>query len=254
MALMRIGVVLLLWSRLGPELALSRSGSSGEAALSLAFFAATALWLCGALTRVAGAVSALCVHALVYGFALHGERADLDHHVTRLLCSLCLLLALAPTGRSYSIDRLRRPDLPERANLWPMRLVALQVSAVYFWSAYDKTTPGFLGGDRLTHYLMNYVLGSGSLQSVSWLRPLTSAVAIGVVAIEYGLAFGLFFARTRRVMLWLGFALHASFALALPVGSFSLTMWLAYLAFLDPDEVHRTLDRLGTPGPLTQHS
>jgi hypothetical protein len=73
---------------------------------------------------------------------------------------------------------------------------------------------------------------------------LFAAVAWVTVLLEFALAFGLHFRRSRRWLVLPGLALHASFYTLLNVNTFSVTMMLLYLAFYDPDDVHRVLDRL----------
>ena len=74
------------------------------------------------------------------------------------MVSVCSgLLALSPCGRSFSWDRYRalaqardaRDIPPEYGDLWPQRLIALQLAALYFWAAVDKTNWSFLSGERL---------------------------------------------------------------------------------------------------------
>jgi hypothetical protein len=257
-ALIRIGIVALLWSRFGGGLALGTHPSLAWACLAAFFYASTALLFVGLYTRVASIAVAVVTHVLVYGIALHGGHAEWDRHIHRLLASVTLLLALAPAGASYSWDRLRQvracarnatPAPAERANLWAVRLIALQVSAVYFWSAFDKARWGFLGGDRMVQFAMHYWLGSASLEDITWVRLVAMIVAWITVLSEFWLAFALHWRRVRAMSIVLGLALHACFAFVLPVAEFSLLMWLLYLAFVDADTLHERLDALHGRAP-----
>ena len=61
-------------------------------------------------------------------------------------------------------------------------------------------------------------------------------------------ATGLWFRPALRWLIPIGMGFHAILYIFLPVGTYTLNMWLLYLAFLDPDAVHRMLDRLpGVP-------
>ena len=62
--------------------------------------------------------------------------------------------ALTPCGGSYSADRVRALRKAERAGravpeergpVWGLTLIAFQVSAVYFWGAFDKSKLQRLG-------------------------------------------------------------------------------------------------------------
>jgi hypothetical protein len=68
-------------------------------------------------------------------------------------------------------------------------------------------------------------------------------LAWATVVLEYLLAFGLFVPRLQGPLLLAGFLFHAIIYITLPVATFSVTMWVLYLAFLDPDRVHAILDR-----------
>ena len=70
------------------------------------------------------------------------------------------------------------------------------------------------------------------------------ALAIAVVVVEYALAFAIFVRRWQAIVLPVGLALHAAFYVLLPVNTYSATVMVLYLALLDPDAVHRFLDRI----------
>ncbi len=127
------------------------------------------------------------------------------------------LLALTPCGRSYSVDRYlavvraeksNQPPPEERGNLLGLRLMVVQLTVLYFFSALDKTNFGFLSGARLEHIFLYYLFGFRLSRAAgfAWLAML---VAMVVVVLEYALAFGLPFERTRRYMLLPGLAFHA---------------------------------------------
>ena len=71
-----------------------------------------------------------------------------------------------------------------------------------------------------------------------------AVLSIIVVVVEYFLAFAIFVRRWQAFVLPLGLALHAAFYVLLPVNTYSATVMVLYLALLDPDAVHRFLDRM----------
>jgi hypothetical protein len=254
-ALLRISLALVLWARFAGELALYRVRSAAELGLALVFFVASTLMLVGLWARVAAALTALTMIVIVYGFGLYGGRPGWIHHHTYLLMWATILCALAPCGRSLGVDRwraLRRaaqggpPAPPERANLWAMRLCALQLAALYLASAIDKSDLAFLGGDRLEAILL-WTYADAGLTASPGLRVAAIAGAWLVVALEYALAVGLLLPRARRWLIWPGLAMHAGFYVLVPVSTFSVTVACLYLAVLDPDELHRGLARLLGP-------
>ena len=254
LALMRIGTAFMVWMRFAPDLTLQYQSSPEWVALVAVFHFGVGALFFGLFTGAASVLVALTLIVMVYGMGVGGVRPDWDHHYSRFLCAVVVLMALAPAGRPYSLDRLwairaSRNNAPERHNLWVVRLIALQVSAVYFWAAFDKSNSGFLSGARLLQVAMYVKLGSASLQDDAFAQALSVGIAWMTLFTEYSLVFGLFFRRTRWIALTLGVLFHSLLAIALPVGSFSGIMWLLYLAFFDPDDVHRLIDRLAAPRP-----
>jgi hypothetical protein len=90
------------------------------------------------------------------------------------------------------------------------------------------------------------------LEPLISLGAVLSALAVTVVAVEYFLAFAIFVRRWQAFVLPMGLALHAAFYVLLPVNTYSATMMVLYLALLDPDAVHRFLDRIQGHG-YAQH-
>ncbi len=180
-------------------------------------------------------------------FNLHGA---FRHHHTFLLVMAILFIALTPCGRSYSLDRwlaLRRakklglPPPSEIGNLWGLRLIAIQLSVVYFWTAYEKLYWGFLSGERMELLFYNYYAGY-DYASILGFSALCCIVAITTVILEFLLAFGLYIPRFHKYLMPVGIVLHVLFYLLLPIRTFTLAMILLYLAFIPATSVHRFID------------
>ena len=185
----------------------------------------------------------------VYGVVNHDATTWHAHH-TYLLVAAVIYIALTQSERSYSVDRwlavrrARRLGVQppsERGNLLGLRLIALQVATVYFWGAFDKTGLGWFNGSRVEQILMVKYTGS---DYPDWPLFHEASVLLGAatVLLEYALAFGLFLPRLRRFLMPLGVLFHGSLYFVVPVKTFSTTMILLYLAYLEPDDVHRALD------------
>lgn len=251
-ALIRIGIALLFWSRWAGELLLYMNQSVIGLALSLNFFVATSLLFIGYKSRLA-ALWTGAVGLVIYFYFGHAlGREPWTHHHTYLLAITALLLTLTPCERSFSLDRylavLRaqragQAPPPERGNLWGLRLIALQLSVLYLFSAYDKTSFAFLSGARLEHIFLWFYAGS-DYPDFPGLPALAMLAAIIVVIVEYALAFGLPFRPTRRYLVWIGLAFHAILYVTLPVYTFSATMMLLYLAYFDADDVDKVIRRV----------
>ena len=242
--LIRIGLVLLIWSEWAGRLILCRDIRLGAILLNSAFFLFTGLMCVGLWTRVSSMGTAIIVSII---FNLH---ESFRHHHTFLLVMAILFIALTPCGRSYSLDRwlvLRRakklglPPPSEIGNLWGLRLIAIQLSVVYFWTAYEKLYWGFLSGERIEFLFYNYYAGY-DYASIPGFSALCCIVAITTVILEFLLAFGLYIPRFRKYLMPAGIALHVLFYLLLPIRTFTLAMILLYLAFIPATSVHRFID------------
>jgi hypothetical protein len=262
MALLRIGLVLTMWARLAESVRPFDDLRPSRLVLSAAFFLLTPLLLAGVGTRVVAPLNALLLVVLYFGFGLGNfglpEVEPWSHHHIYAMVVQGVLLALTPCGRSLSVDRwwaVRRAQCageaipPERGPLWATRLMVLQVVAMYAWTAWDKTFPGFLLGDRMGMMAAELYF-AGDLPDVPGLDLLFTAMGSATLAIEWLLPVALLFRRTHRWSIPLGLLLHGIIFISLPVGTFSATMWLFYLAFLPPDAVHDALERvMGRPPP-----
>lgn len=256
LALIRIGAVLCLWACVGEQMHLRAAVGPERLLLSAVFYAASLALLFGLATPLAAALTAGVLLRLYVDAHLGGPaRAFFAHHHQALLTAVFVLLALAPAGRSLSLDRWRRlrrearggpPAPPERGPLWPLRLLALQASAVYLWSAIDKLALDFLTGARLERIAMELYFGS-DLPEHATFGALVVLSAWCVLLLEIALGVGLWSSDARRWLIPAGIALHALLYLAVPVCVFSALMVLLYLAYADPAAVDRALARLLPP-------
>lgn len=261
-ALIRIGIALLLWGRWAGEVLLYKNAGIAGLLLSVNFFAATLMLFVGYHSRIAAAWSGVVGLMMFYYFGHELGREPWTHHHTYLLSVSALFIALTPCGRSYSLDRylaVRRAERlgtappAEYGNLWGLRLIAIQLSILYFFSALDKTNVAFLSGARLEHLYLWFYSGS---DYPTWpgFGLLAMLAAIAVVVIEYGLAFGLPFRATRRYLVVPGLAFHGLLYVSLPVFTFSATMALLYLAYFDAEAIDRVVARLHGAGSSGRNS
>ena len=244
--LIRIGLVLLIWSRWGGELLFCRDIRPSAILLHSAFFLLTGLMCVGLWTRVSSMGTAILLSIM---FSMY---KSWKHHHTFLLVMATLFIALTPCGRSYSIDRslvLRRalksrlPPPPEIGNLWGLRLIAIQLSMIYFWTAYEKLYWGFLSGARMELLVYNYYAGY-DYASIPGFSALCFIAAITTVILEFLLSFGLYIPKFRKYLMPAGIVLHVLFYVLLPIRTFTSTMILLYLAFIPAAAVHRFIDNM----------
>jgi hypothetical protein len=251
-ALLRIALPLLLWDRWARDFLLFGLETPVDLAIGLSFFASTTLLLVGLWTRVAVVWTALTMLVVFFHLGVaQGLEAYTHHHRWLLVCT-SVLLVFTPCERSFSVDRwwwLLRAEgrggacPPEHGPLWGLRLLAMQTSVVYVGAAYDKLTWPFLSGVRLEHlFLERY--GTADPLTLPGVGAIFCALAVGTVVIELALGVGLWIPRLRGPLVLIGLLFHGVLFVTLPVATFSATMAALYLAFFDPDAVHRAIDRL----------
>ena len=77
---------------------------------------------------------------------------------------------------------------------------------------------------------------------------IAAPAAILVTMVEYLLPVGIIVRRFHPVAIPIGLALHAAFYLLLTVNTYSITMMVLYLAVVNPNSLHRFLDRMQGTG------
>lgn len=251
LGLMRIALAAIVFVRFANEVSLYQGDSLSFVLLGVVFFGLTSMMFVGYKAQAACAGVALTLMTMhFYMGRINGYPGWASHHIYILVVSVSLL-ALSPCGRSFSWDRYSalaqahdaRDIPPEYGDLWPQRLIALQLAALYFWTAVDKTNWFFLSGQRLEQAFIWTYTGR-ALEPLISLGVILPVLATIVVLVEYFLAFAIFVRRWQTFVLPIGLALHAAFYVLLPVNTYSATIMVLYLALLDPDAVHRFLDRI----------
>lgn len=199
---------------------------------ALLFF--MAIWLLAALlfaigwkTRVAGVLL-----ALVTGYTLGMDQQTYSNHLY-LLFVVILLLTIADSGAAWSLDARGQVERSQVA-AWPILLVKVQATAVYFFSGVAKVTRPYLAGEVLTQSLKQEGL---LVVPRSWHVPeVMSVLAVLSIAAELFIAFGLWSRRVRPFAMLVGVGFHGFILVAvdssrLSLLIFALSMFAAYLLF-----------------------
>jgi len=253
---LRILCALVIWARWGQFMRPNDQMALPYIAVIVLFWFASSAMLIGLSTRLATATTAAI---LVFAYFFVGHRLGVDElvaHHTQAHTLFTVWLAFTPCGRSVSVDRwlaVRRatrtasPPPAEHGPLYGQRLVALQVSSMYLWTAYEKSYAGFLSGSRMEQIFMYDVFGS---DYPDWpgFGPLMTLSAVLTTGIEWLLPVALWFGRWQRFTLPAAFLLHALIYHGIPVATFTVTMWAMLLAYLDADRFHAWIDRLTEVG------
>jgi hypothetical protein len=174
-------------------------------------------------TRLAGAVL-----TLITGYTLLLDQRTYSNHLY-LLVLLILLLTISDSSAAWSLDARRPGERRELVGGWPVLLMKLQVSIVYFFSALAKLTPQYLSGEVLTSSL-----------KLSWRIPeIMSLLAVMSIVAELFIAFALWSSRLRLFAMVAGVGFHLFILAALDssrlsLGIFALEMFAVYVLFFDP--------------------
>jgi hypothetical protein len=251
-AIIRIGLVFLLWNRYSSSFLLYKNIPFVQISIGGIFFISSLFVLVGFHTRLWLGVLA-CTMVLVYyflGFVVGVE--PLTHHHTYLLCIATVFLSFTPCGRSLSLDRYllvkksMKKGIPipqEKGALWATYLIGLQISSIYIWSTYSKLIPGFISGERMEQIFKFYLCNFDFTES-AYFSQVMFILAISTIVLELFLAIGLWFTRIHALVMPVGIIFHLILFYFLPVSTFSLTMILLYLVFIPPEKIHTFVDNL----------
>ncbi len=205
-----------------------------------AAFVSAVVFTIGWHTRAAS----VALYALM--LTIHHRNIETTSGADCLLMAMLFLMMLSPCGASYSLDARRRekelgapiePLIPA----WPMRLVAIQITIVYFCTALLKSQGKAWIDGSAVHYILNngearrFTLGLTS-------QPLiTCAMTLGTLLLEFALPFLLWVKAARPWMIAGGILLHAGILLTVNIPIFGELMMAGYIAFLTPAEFFRVV-------------
>ncbi|MET0396540.1 MAG: HTTM domain-containing protein [Longimicrobiaceae bacterium] len=207
-------------------------------ALAAAWLAAALAFGLGWRTRWAGGALAAAMAA-----TLLADQQLYSNHLY-LLAWTVGLLCLADAGARFSLDARRggAREVPR----WPVVLLRVQASAVYFFAAASKVNPDFVTGGVLAASMR--WTGPLAVPEVLGNRWVLFALSLATIAVELWLSAALWSRRLRPGAIGLGILLHlgmvATTRPTLELALFAGIMWCLYAAFLPAAGVAAALDRL----------
>ncbi len=169
-----------------------------------------------------------------------------------LILTMAFYLMLVESGAAYSLDSLRRKKseaaAAERVIVpWPIRLLQVQISIMYFMTAFFKAGgKTWQEGTALHYVLLNEEMGR-------WLRFLTeypiviNVATYSALMLEFLLPFFLWMKATRPYAALAGVILHVGIMFSLNVPIFGELCIIGYLIFLSPLELDALLIFLSKP-------
>lgn len=162
-----------------------------------------------------------------------------------LLRELAFFVMLMPAGETWSLDA-RRSGIERPRAPWALRLVQLQISALYLFSVWAKVR-GISWNDGTA---VGIALQLEDLQRVSVPAALSTSILVSTILtyssllIEAALAVGLWLPRLRYPVMAAGVGLHLGIEATLLIGWFSLAVICSYLVFVPPEHLRAVVRRL----------
>lgn len=239
-SLLRVGLVLLMWTSFASALSLHQVQTTEQLLGAAVFFATSLLALTGTGGRWGTALFGLSLIAIRYFLGYAQARQDLLQHHATLVGTALIIAAAGPSFSRYSWGA-KHPPLLSQADV--VALFRLQIVVLYAMAAYHKLASYFLGGHELQYFFMIAYTGS-----LGWIQPenqdFFSALTLVVGLVELALAVGLSVPRTRSLAVGAGVIFHALVYLIMPAHAFSLCMLMFYPFFLDAGRFARLTSRI----------
>jgi hypothetical protein len=213
----------------GPFTAVLLGGAIAAIAMTVGVATRVAVWL---------TFGVVAYHTLLSTTHVHNNRA--------YLFAVLLVLAMAPTGRVWSVDAwwLRRRGRPVPRSTtpgWPLWLLRFECALVYGASGFSKLIdPDWFGG-TVTYWrvaneeaLVRASVLPGLVQDLLLDRSVHTVVAKVIVLTELFIAAGLWWRRTRPVAVATAVVFHVAIGLSADVQVFSYLGIAVLVVWADP--------------------
>ena len=174
-------------------------------------------------------------------FFLLDEARYVNH--TYLICLYCLLLAIVPAHRAFSIDaRLRRSLRSDTAPAWTLWLLRFQMAVVYVFAGLVKLSPDWLHGEPM-RYQLSHATSVPIIGQFFGTEFAAYLVSYGGLILDLFIVPALLWKPTRVAGFCGAVLFHVTNALWAVIGMFP---WLAIAAtslFFPPDWPRRILEK-----------
>jgi hypothetical protein len=161
-------------------------------------------WLCLAVAFALGLGTRLCgaILTLSMAYTLFLDQQLYSNHLY-LATLVLLLLTIAESGARFSLDA-RRSGGRDLILVWPILLLKIEISIVYFYAALVKVNAQYLSGALLiTFWPLNQL--AALPRSWAWVLP---CLAVASILVEVFLAIALWLPRWRWLALAVGVGFH----------------------------------------------
>jgi len=236
--ILSVAVVVVFWDtstplsyvRLTPWLNNLYNGLFFSKPYILAVLCLLILFYIGIRPRTSGLLLTLMLIPLVFVEGYHKSR--------QVMCLSIFAFSLLPSCSQFSLIKHNNVGIISLSPIWPIRLIQIQLSLLYLVNAVSKTSESYLSGEVLkgiSIMMPNFLvdLSSGYVE-LGPFRITAFAAAAATVLIEYALAIGFWFRKTRVPIAILGVVFHLSLSHFVTIGKLDWASLFLYPAFLLP--------------------
>lgn len=153
-----------------------------------------------------------------------------------LMRTITLLLLFTPCGHSFSIDSLLE-DKKKKWPVWGTRLIQIQLSVVYIWTAWHKLKGDtWLDGTAVYYATRITALTHESLPILLDSMWFIKLATWGTLLLEFSLGIFIWFSEFRKPLIYLGILFHLGIEYLMSIPFFELYMIALLCLFFTPEE------------------
>lgn len=192
-------------------------------------------------------VASVLLYLLVVSF--HERNPLVLNGSDSVLRTMLFFFMFAPAGAAWSVDHVRRrirsrEVTPRLISPWAQRMMQVQVSVIYFVTAYAKTRGALYHQGTAMYYVFGLV--DFNVRGVEQLmnHPLIySFLTYAVLFIEVSLPFLLWFRASRPYAVGMGLLAHGWIMVFMTIPVFGILMVATYIPFFTEEECEGALQR-----------
>jgi hypothetical protein len=167
-----------------------------------------------------------------------------------LIRIITILLIFTPCGHSFSLDSVigkifKKFKKKRNSPVWGQRLIQIQLSVVYLWTAWHKLKgeTWFEGTaiyyatriENLTNFTIPYVLDSLIfIKLMTW----------GTLLLEFSLGILIWFKEFRKPLIFIGVIFHLGIELIMSIPFFEWIMMALLMNFFSPEEYRQFFNKV----------
>lgn len=192
------------------------------------------------------------VVALVCMVSFHQRNIWVLSSSELLMRLMTILLICSPCGHAFSVDSILGRKFssfkqPREWSPWAMRVMQIQLSVIYVWTAWHKLK----GNTWIEGTALYYATRLESMKNftvpflLDWI-PFLKAATWGTLIIEFALGTLIWFKEFRKPLIIIGIVFHLGIEYMMSIPYFEIIMILLLLLFVTPEEVRLFVENLKT--------